>query len=103
MGSTDTTVRRLWQRPRDLQHVLVRDGTDRAELLRQNQVRLESSEQIHIQFVDRQSLAHPFSHQPVDFPTVGDVGREDVSCDGRLVARGGRVVTFMRDGDELLV
>jgi len=80
---------------------VVGDGADLAEVLGDDQVRVQLGQQVDVQVVDGQGGPQQLPHRPVQDP-AGAVGREPGAGQGRQPGHLWRVVALMGDSDQVL-
>ena len=89
--------------PHSFLHQGVGDRAHVTELLRQNELRIESLEQVLIEHVEAAPLVQRGSNVPVNIPAVANLVAEDApGHDGKPLRRL-REVTFVRHADQLII
>src|SRR5712692_5114645 len=87
-------------RPCDL---FIRDGTDLAQLLSEDEVRVKALQERLVQRVDTAAAMRRFGHMIVDIPTPERGMVHRAARDNRNRARALRHITFVRDGNQLVL
>ena len=81
--------------------LVVADGAHRAQLLRDDEVRLELAQQLLVEAVDRVAALGPLAHGGVDLRRV-EPGRQLVAREVRQRQHVRRVVALVRDADHVV-